>query len=115
MFDGRPVTTAASRRNNEDRFVSTAEMDSKIYTVVWMWRGEPWRGKGVSSDIRLRNWPPSASGGETRSDWARAAAMTDAEIEADIASDPDEAGMVLDWDSVSGELPKWSGERGHQH
>lgn len=53
--------------------------------------------------------------GETRSDWARAAAMTDAEIEADIASDPDEAGMVLDWDSVSGELPKWSGERGHQH
>jgi uncharacterized protein len=40
MFDGRPVTTAASRRNNEDRFVSTAEMDGKLYTVVWMWRGE---------------------------------------------------------------------------
>ena len=44
--------------------------------------------------------------GETRSDWARAAAMTDEEIEADIASDPDEAGMVVDWDSVSVELPK---------
>jgi uncharacterized DUF497 family protein len=40
MFDGRPVTTAASRRNNEDRFVSTAETDGKLYTVVWMWRGE---------------------------------------------------------------------------
>ena len=40
MFDGRPVTTAASRRNNEDRFVSTAEIDGKLYTVVWMWRGE---------------------------------------------------------------------------
>jgi uncharacterized protein len=39
-FDGRPVTTAASRRNNEDRFVSTAEIDGKLYTVVWMWRGE---------------------------------------------------------------------------
>ena len=26
--------------------------------------------------------------GETRSDWARAAAMTEAEIESDIASDP---------------------------
>ena len=44
--------------------------------------------------------------GETRSDWARAAAMTDEEIEADIAADPDEAGMVVDWDSVSVELPK---------
>ena len=33
--------------------------------------------------------------------------MTDAEIEADIASDPDEAGMVVDWGSgVSVELPK---------
>jgi uncharacterized protein (DUF4415 family) len=44
--------------------------------------------------------------GETRSDWARAAATTDQEIAADIAADPDEAGMVVDWDSVSVELPK---------
>jgi uncharacterized protein (DUF4415 family) len=43
--------------------------------------------------------------GETRSDWARAAPRTSEEIEADIASDPDEAGMVVDWDSVSLELP----------
>jgi uncharacterized protein len=38
VFDGRPVTTAPSRRNNEDRFVSTAEINGKLYTVVWMWR-----------------------------------------------------------------------------
>ena len=44
--------------------------------------------------------------GGSGSDQGRAAAMTDAEIEADIASDPDEAGMVVDWDSVSSELPK---------
>jgi uncharacterized protein (DUF4415 family) len=44
--------------------------------------------------------------GGTRSDWARAAAMTNQEIEADIASDPDEAGMVVDWDNVTIELPK---------
>lgn len=44
--------------------------------------------------------------GETRSDWARAQAMPREQIEADIASDPDEAGMVVDWDSVSVELPK---------
>jgi uncharacterized DUF497 family protein len=40
MFDGRPVTTASSRRNDEDRLVSTAEIERKLYTVVWMWRGE---------------------------------------------------------------------------
>lgn len=44
--------------------------------------------------------------GETRTDWARAGAMTDADIKADIASDPDEAGMVVDWDNVTVELPK---------
>ena len=44
--------------------------------------------------------------GESRSDWSRAAAMTEEEIAADIASNPDEAGMVVDWDSVSIELPK---------
>lgn len=44
--------------------------------------------------------------GETHSDWERAAAMTDEEIEADIASDPDEAGMAVDWSSASAELPQ---------
>ena len=39
VFDGRSIATAPSRRNNEDRFVSTAEIDGKLYTVVWMWRG----------------------------------------------------------------------------
>jgi uncharacterized protein len=39
VFDGRPVATAESRRNDEDRFVSTAEIGGKLYTVVWMWRG----------------------------------------------------------------------------
>ena len=44
--------------------------------------------------------------GETRSDWARAAAMTEEEIESDVASDPNEAGMVVDWDTVSIKLPE---------
>jgi len=44
--------------------------------------------------------------GATRSDWARAAAMTEAEIAADIASDPDEADMAVDWDKITVELPK---------
>ena len=44
--------------------------------------------------------------GESKSNWAEAAAMTDAEIEAAIADDPDEAGMVVDWSKASEELPK---------
>jgi uncharacterized protein (DUF4415 family) len=44
--------------------------------------------------------------GETRSNWAKAAAMTSEEIEAQVAADPDEAGMLVDWDSVTVELPK---------
>jgi uncharacterized protein (DUF4415 family) len=44
--------------------------------------------------------------GESKSNWAQAAAMTDEEVEAPIASDPDEAGMVVDWSKASVELPQ---------
>jgi uncharacterized protein (DUF4415 family) len=44
--------------------------------------------------------------GESKSDWARAAAMTEQEIEAAIADDPDESGMVVDWSTASVELPQ---------
>jgi uncharacterized protein (DUF4415 family) len=44
--------------------------------------------------------------GETRTDWARAGAMTYEEIEAQVAADPDEAGMVYDWDNATTEMPK---------
>ena len=41
-----------------------------------------------------------------RSDWKKAASMTDAQIEAAIAADPDEAGMVMDWANATVELPQ---------
>ena len=44
--------------------------------------------------------------GESKSDWKAAAAMSEAEIEAAIADDPDEAGMVVDWAQASVELPE---------
>jgi len=44
--------------------------------------------------------------GETRSNWAKAAALTNEEIEAQIAADPDEADMVIDWDSATVEMPQ---------
>jgi uncharacterized protein (DUF4415 family) len=42
----------------------------------------------------------------SRTDWKKAAAVTKEELEASIAADRDEAGMVIDWDSVTVELPK---------
>ena len=44
--------------------------------------------------------------GESKSDWSKAQAMTEAEIEAAIAGDPDEAALVFDWSTASVELPK---------
>jgi uncharacterized protein (DUF4415 family) len=44
--------------------------------------------------------------GGTRSDWAKAAALTNDEVEAQIAADSDEAGMVIDWDSATIEMPQ---------
>jgi uncharacterized protein (DUF4415 family) len=44
--------------------------------------------------------------GESKSDWVKAAAMTEADIEDAIASDPDEANMVIDWSQASFELPQ---------
>jgi uncharacterized protein (DUF4415 family) len=44
--------------------------------------------------------------GESRSDWAKAASMTSDEIEASVAANPDEVGMVVDWDSATVEMPQ---------
>lgn len=44
--------------------------------------------------------------GEDQSDWARANAMTDAEVAAAIAGDPDEAGIVWDDSTISATPPK---------
>ncbi|WP_420265233.1 BrnA antitoxin family protein [Candidatus Magnetominusculus dajiuhuensis] len=41
----------------------------------------------------------------TLSDWDKAASMTQTEIEACVASDSDEAEMIMDWDNVTVELP----------
>jgi len=38
LFDGRPINHVPSQRNNENRYASTAEVDGKLYTVVWTWR-----------------------------------------------------------------------------
>ena len=41
----------------------------------------------------------------TLSDWDKAVSTTQEEIEARVASDSDEAEMVMDWDNITVELP----------
>lgn len=47
--------------------------------------------------------------GEDRTDWARLRAMTEEELEASIASDPDWADMSLDWSKAEAHGPSPSG------
>jgi uncharacterized protein (DUF4415 family) len=44
--------------------------------------------------------------GRVRSNWAKSNAMTKAQVEAAIESDPDEAGLVIDWASATVDLPQ---------
>jgi uncharacterized protein len=40
FFDGRPAIHQPTPRNEEERWKTTAEIESAFFTVVWMWRGE---------------------------------------------------------------------------
>jgi uncharacterized protein len=40
FFDGRPAIRQPTRRNNEERWKTTAEIEGVFFTVVWTWRGE---------------------------------------------------------------------------
>jgi uncharacterized DUF497 family protein len=39
-FDGRAALEMQAWRLNEERFLTVAAIDGKMYTVVWTWRGE---------------------------------------------------------------------------
>lgn len=40
VFDGRPILSVPSPRGDEERWLSIAEIDSRMVAVVWCWRGE---------------------------------------------------------------------------
>jgi len=44
--------------------------------------------------------------GESKTDWAKARAMSAADIERAVASGPDEASMKIDWSSATVEMPQ---------
>jgi uncharacterized DUF497 family protein len=39
LFDGRPICTAPSPREDEQRWISIGELDGEMIAIVWTWRG----------------------------------------------------------------------------
>jgi uncharacterized protein (DUF4415 family) len=54
----------------------------------------------------MRDLAKRAARGEDRTDWTRASRMTRARIEKAVAGDPDEAGMIVEWDKARIAMPK---------
>ena len=40
VFDGRPAVMLYSPRTSEDRWQTTADVEGRLITVVWTWRGQ---------------------------------------------------------------------------
>ena len=116
LFDGGAAITAPSKYPAETRFVTTAmiaggllrhmDMARRCLPDHFLQEGARCRRKErivKHTDVELRAMQEQ---GASKSDWAAAAARTPPEIEAAIASDPDEAGLELDWTQATVELPQ---------
>ena len=64
------------------------------------------RERGLIVRVSEDEMRPMQARGESRTDWTRAGAMTEAEIDASMAADPDEAGMIFDWSQAIVTLPQ---------
>jgi uncharacterized DUF497 family protein len=38
LFDGRPLLTVPTPRQEEERFLSIGPIDGKLFAVIWTWR-----------------------------------------------------------------------------
>ncbi len=64
------------------------------------------RKKGDIARYTADNLAAMRKRGESRTNWKNAASMSRAALEKSIAADPDEAEMVIDWQSATVELPQ---------
>jgi uncharacterized DUF497 family protein len=111
LFDGRNVLSTPSKGYNEERFTTTGNINGRFYTAVWTLRGS----RSVLSpsgeqEMRKNGHIVTATAEEmsklpSLSDWEAAARLTEEEIEAAIASDPDERDMVIDWSKAQRGIP----------
>ena len=93
------------RRNVEERLVALVwtKRDHSI-RIITMRRARRVEG-GDTCAIRLRSWRKCAGAGEDRTDWDKFDAMTEEELEASIAADPDDIHEELDWSKAFKGLP----------
>jgi len=102
FFDGRAAIHQPTPRNYEDRWKTTAEIEGKFFTAVWLWRdgarhvismrrAMTKRSKNAVSvtadDLKARQVR-----GQTRTDWVKAAARP-----MPSGADPDDAMEPIDW------------------
>ena len=40
LFDGRPLLTVPTQRDDEDRFLSIGLIEGKFFAVIWTWRDD---------------------------------------------------------------------------
>jgi uncharacterized DUF497 family protein len=40
LFDGRPIMTELTPRNEEERWLSVGKIEGLLIAIVWTWRGE---------------------------------------------------------------------------
>ena len=43
LFDGRPLLTVPTPRDDKDRFLSIGSIEGKFFAVVWTWRANTMR------------------------------------------------------------------------
>jgi uncharacterized protein (DUF4415 family) len=116
VFDGRATITARSDYPFEARLITTAMIDGNFILLSGHGATRPAGSSHSGGRVMARKEPivkhtdeelrAIQARGEDKSDWTGAAAMTEAEIEAGIAADPDEAGMQVNWAQASAELPQ---------
>lgn len=107
LFDGRPIVSFSALSGDEARLVTVGVIAGKFCTVSGLGAmsgagsfrsgGLAMKSSGSIVSYTAAEIDEMIARGEDKSDWAKADAMTEAELEAAIASDPDEAGMVVDW------------------
>jgi uncharacterized protein len=101
VFDGRPAIMIYSPRTGEDRWQTTADVEGRLITVIWTWRDQRCRiirrerhemqKQGPIVRYTLSQIRDLVARGEDRTDWAAVDRKSEADLEADIASDSDGA------------------------
>jgi uncharacterized protein (DUF4415 family) len=113
LFDGRPIFTNVSQTPEEQRLLTSGQIEDVFYTVVWTWRKKRFASSRQGEHAMLKNErivsytaseiDEMLDRGEDRTDVDKVRALTEDELEASI--DHDEEGVV-DWSTTTVTIPR---------